>query len=309
MATHTLSKPGSTPSAPDEIPTARLSRIRHVVLDMDGTIYEGGRLFDETLPFLDLLQSLGLNYTFVTNNSSVSKSHYLERLRQLGVSVTDAQVLSSTDATVTYLHAHLPQMKRLYVVGTDLTRAEFEEAGFNIVKREGSDSEPDVIVVGFDTNLGYKSLCRAAYWIQQGKPYLATHPDVFCPTDQPTVLIDCGAICAALAAATGRHPDAILGKPDPRMLDKVLTQYRLTPDQIAVVGDRLHTDVAMANRAGAVGIWVLTGDQRTGSFSDSIPRPDLTLPDLGALGKILAKARRTLLPEGATPEALEQLDR
>ena len=87
-------------------------------------------------------------------------------------------------------------------------------------------------MVGFDTTLSYARLCRAAWWIKQGKPYFATNPDRVCPTDEPTVLVDCGSICAALREATGRAPAAVLGKPSPAMLrgiygdpDRFVKQY------------------------------------------------------------------------------------
>ena len=109
------------------------------------------------------------------------------------------------------------------------------------------------MLVGFDQTLTYARLCRAAWWITQGKPYFATNPDRVCPTDQPTVLVDCGSITAALQTATGCAPKAVLGKPDPAMLEGILRGHHLAAEKLAMVGDRLYTDMAMARRAGAVG--------------------------------------------------------
>ena len=105
------------------------------------------------------------------------------------------------------------------------------------------------MVVGFDTTLTYERLCRAAYWIAAGRPFLATHPDLVFPTDEPTVLVDCGAVCACLTAATGRAP-VVLGKPDPSMLLELCGRHGLERDRVAMVGDRVYTDMAMAQRAG-----------------------------------------------------------
>jgi NagD protein len=82
---------------------------------------------------------------------------------------------------------------------------ELSEAGFSLCVDDPGD-EPDAVVVGFDTALVFQRLCRAAYWIQNDKPFIATHPDRVCPTDQPTVLVDCGSICAALEKATDGVP-------------------------------------------------------------------------------------------------------
>ena len=105
------------------------------------------------------------------------------------------------------------------------------------------------------------------------------------------MLVDCGAICACLSSATGREP-TVLGKPDPRMLAGVCRRHGLGPDELAVVGDRLYTDVVMAQRAGAVSVLVLTGEATAEQAAAHRPPPDLVLPDLGPLGELLAAARR-----------------
>src|SRR5439155_9253755 len=117
-------------------------------------------------------------------------------------------------------------------------------------------------LVGLDTTLTYSRLCSAAWWISRGKPFIATHPDRVCPTDRPTVLPDCGAIGALLSSVTGVSPQAILGKPDPRMLAPLLARHNLEPAELAVVGDRIYTDITMAKRAGALAVLVLSGETK-----------------------------------------------
>src|SRR5712671_848660 len=237
----------------------RLRAIRHVALDMDGTIYRGSTLFDATTPFLQLLKDLGIGYTFLTNNPSKSVTDYLDHLRQIGIAATEAQLYTSTQATLEHLGEAWPQVKRLFVLGTASMCAEFARAGFELMA-ESADAEPDAVVVGFDMTLTYARLCRAAWWISRGKPYVATNADRVCPTDQPTVLVDCGSICAALEAATGRAPAAVMGKPDPAMIRGILHHHSLAPENLAMVGDRLYTDIVMAHHAGVLGVLVLTGE-------------------------------------------------
>nr|MDQ3622495.1 HAD hydrolase-like protein [Verrucomicrobiota bacterium] len=141
------------------------------------------------------------------------------------------------------------------------------------------------------TGLSYPRLCRAAYWIKQGKTFIASHPDRVCPTDEPTVLVDCGAICAALREAAGREPDAVLGKPDPRMLRGLLRRHGLAPENLAMVGDRLYTDVEMARRAGAFGVLVLTGEATVEDAGRSRLPPDLIAADIAEFGNHLAQSR------------------
>jgi len=263
---------------------------------MDGTIYSGGTLFPFTIPFLQLLEEMGIGYTFLTNNSSRSTADYLAHLEKIGIKASNDQLYTSTQATIEHLEQELPELKRLFVLGTASMRQEMAAAGF-VLTEDAAEDEPDAVVVGFDTGLVYRRLCRAAYWIKQGKYFIATHPDRICPTDQPTVLVDCGAICAALKEATGRGPDMTLGKPDPCMIRGILHRHALRPGQLAMVGDRLYTDVAMARRAGAFGVLVLTGETTAEQAAKHSPAPDLIVSGLDELGERLREARRRMALE------------
>jgi HAD superfamily hydrolase (TIGR01450 family) len=267
----------------------QLRQVRHVALDMDGTIYSGGTLFKFTIPFLALLRELGIGYTFLTNNPSKNVADYLNHLQRMGITATLDQLYTSTQATIEYLKGYFPEARRLFVLGTPSMCHAFEAAGYTLVPDDPKE-EPDAVVVGFDLTLTYPRLCRAAWWIKQGKPYVGTNPDRVCPTDQPTVLVDCGAILAALETATGRAPKAVLGKPDVAMLRGILQRHGLAPQNLAMVGDRLYTDIAMAQRAGAVGVLVLTGETTGQEAAACSPQPELIVPSLTEFGELLQAA-------------------
>jgi len=253
---------------------------------MDGTIYRGSRLFGPTIPFLNLLRELRMGYTFLTNNSSKSAAEYLTKLQEMGVPARRDELYTSTDSTIEYLRSQGRGMRKLFVLGTEGLQRELRDAGFALT-RDSAEEAPDAVVVGFDTGLTYQRLCRAAYWVKLGKPFIATHPDRVCPTDEPTVLVDCGAICAALSEAAGRAPDAVLGKPDPGMLAGILRKNDLAPCQLAMVGDRLYTDLEMARRAQVLGVLVLTGEATSAEAAARVPAPDLVCAGLDELGRIL----------------------
>ena len=280
--------PGNFPS-PEM--NKRLAGIRHVALDMDGTIYNGGTVFATTGPFLALLGQLGIGYTFLTNNPSKSVPDYLLHLERLGIRAKAGQLYTSTQATIEYLRESQSRLRRLFILGTPSMCEEFVRAGYELTP-DSAQHAPDAVVVGFDKTLSYARLCRAAWWIKQGKPYFATNPDRVCPTDEPTVLVDCGSICAALQAATGLSPTAVLGKPDPAMLLGILHQHELKPEQLAMVGDRLYTDVVMARRAGALGVLVLTGEATSEEAARHSPPPDLVVADIAELGERLRAAQK-----------------
>ena len=277
-------------SLPDDRLSARLLQIRHVALDMDGTIYSGRTLFPFTVPFLALLRELGIGYTFLTNNSSKSTRDYLSHLAAFGISAKADQLYTSAQATLGCLRRKYPRVKRLFVLGTSSLRAEMAEAGFGLSEDDPAD-EPDAVVVGFDASLVFSRLCRAAYWIKRGKLFVATHPDLVCPTDEPNVLVDCGSLCAALEKAGGRGPDEVLGKPDPGMLSGILERHQLEPHELAMAGDRLYTDMAMARRAEVLGVLVLTGETTAADAAEAELSIDLIVPDLGVFGEELKRAR------------------
>ncbi|MFQ5506357.1 MAG: HAD-IIA family hydrolase, partial [Planctomycetota bacterium] len=228
---------------------------------------------------------LEIGRTFLTNNSSRSTQEYADRLGRLGI---DGEVHTSTLATIAYLRRRMPDVKRLFVLGTPSLRGEMRDAGYELCE-ESPDDRPDAVLVGFDMTLDFVRLCRAGYWIERGTPFLATHPDRTCPTDEPTLLVDCGALVACLESATGRTPIAMPGKPDPWMLECVLRKHGLEASQLAMVGDRIYTDLELARRASVLGVLVLSGEA-TRAQAEADP-PDLVVENLEELGKLLREAR------------------
>lgn len=255
----------------------KLKSVRHLALDMDGTLYKGSTLFPFTPPAFELLEKCGIGYTYLTNNSSRSVSAYIDKLHNLGLKASTNQIYTSSMATLEHLRENYSGMKKIFVFGTESLRQEFEQAGYRVI-REDDAEEPQLVIVGFDTTLTYRRLCRSAWWISRGKPFIATHPDWVCPTDQPEVLVDCGSICAALTAATGIKPHAVLGKPDPCMLTSILKKHQLKPEELAMVGDRLYTDMAMARKTGVVGVLVLSGETQKSDI-DQEKLQDLIIVD------------------------------
>ncbi len=261
-----------------------LSLVRHVVLDMDGTLYKGTRLFPQTVPFLHTLRNLGVGRTFLTNNTSRSKVEYVAKLQQMGIDAQTEDIYTPAESVLVYLRHQLPNVRRIAILGTPGLVQEFAEAGF-IVDWDA----PEVVVVGFDTTLEYERLCRAAYWISRGLPFLATHPDLVCPTDQPTVLVDCGAICACLTAATGREP-IVFGKPNASILHDLRDRLRLRSEEMLMVGDRIYTDMKMAHAAGVPAALVLTGEAQMEQVDSLAVKPDFIVDDVGRLGEMLVSA-------------------
>ena len=280
----------------------KLSKIKHLALDMDGTIYLGSTLFPFTKKFLADMSDAGIGYSFLTNNPSKSVADYLKKLEGLGIEADEGNMYTTSLAAIDYIKAHYPEAKRLFLLGTPSMISQFEKAGFESCA-DDPDDVPDVLVVAFDMTLEYSRLCRAAWWASQGVPYIATNPDRVCPTDQKVVLVDCGSICKCVEHATGRQPDITLGKPDPNMLKGILDRHGLQPVLNATAVTEIYTDTAMAHNAGAFGVLVLSGettletadkvaeDARNNPAPEFFP-PDLIVRDIKELGELLLSSRQ-----------------
>lgn len=286
MTAPTHSPRGSTSSSLQR----RLGALRHIVLDLDGTLYLDDHLFTWTKPFLEALRRMGVGYTFLTNNSSRSTGQYVRKLHRLGVVAQPEEIYLSTHNAIDYLQRRHPSAKSVFALGPDGLREEFTNAGFDVAPFD-TTTAPQVVVVGFDTDLTYKRLCQTAYWIQQGIPFIATHPDRVCPTQQATVLVDCGSILQCLITATGREPEAVLGKPNPQMLYSIRDRHRLEDHQVGMVGDRLYTDIAMARAANMMAILTLSGESTEKEALESTAKPDLIIQHVGELTDHLFQAR------------------
>ena len=178
---------------------AGLSAVRGFLLDMDGTFYVGERLVEGALEFIARLREQGREFLFLTNNSSKDARQYAAKLTRLGLPVPPEKILTSGDATAGYLHRTRPGA-RVFAVGTAALEAEFQSRGFIL-----TDEQPDTIVLGFDTTLTYAKLWRLCDLARAGVPYIATHPDLNCPTETG-FMPDIGATIEYVRTSTGRAP-------------------------------------------------------------------------------------------------------
>ncbi len=258
----------------------KLQSLRHVLLDMDGTIYCGDRLFPTTLPFFEILKEQGITYSFLTNNSSKSVQDYCDKLEGMGVEFSRNMLYTSTLFAADYLKTNYPEIRNIFVFGTESMKLELQKAGFEIVTKN-----PDAVLLGYDVELNYKKLCSAAYWIKEGVPFFATHPDRICPSSQAAfIAIDCGCFIEMLEKVSGRKC-TVLGKPCPDMLRYALRRFGLAPECAAMVGDRYDTDIMTGIGAGALTVHIAPQDQK------HEPAPDITVSDLLVFGKIIEESK------------------
>lgn len=227
------------------------------LLDMDGTIYLDNDLFDGTIDFLNTIKAKGGRYLFVTNNSSKSTDAYVKKLNSIGIDACEEDFLTSTDATILYIHEKY-QGRKFYSFGTASFTEQLRNAGIDVVT-ELSDGI-DGIVMGNDNELNFKKLEDACKLLLNDIIYIATNPDWVCPTSFGYVP-DCGSVAEMLFRATGKRPHFI-GKPRPEMLTLAMKRYGYKPEECVMIGDRVYTDIASGYNAGIDTIFVLSGEGR-----------------------------------------------
>ncbi len=260
----------------------KLSSVRGFLLDMDGTFYLSDRLLEGALRFIDLLREQKKEFLFLTNNSSKHRRQYAEKISRLGLPLAEESVLTSGEATALYLKERHPGAD-LFLVGTPSLEDEFRQHGFRLVQQE-----PQVLVLGFDTTLTYQKLWMLCDFVRAGIPYIATHPDFNCPTETGW-MPDVGAMIAFVKAATGREPDLVVGKPNRLIVDAAADKLNLQVNELAMIGDRLYTDIALGQSSGIVTVLVLSGETKMEDLKDSPFQPDYIFQNLAGVADWLVK--------------------
>ncbi len=256
---------------------------RLFLLDMDGTIYEGARLFPYVNEFLEHIENEGGRYIFITNNSSRSVKDYVIKLSKMGVKVTEDNFFTSSQATALYLNEH-HKNKKIYCMGTRSMIAEMEKMGVSVTD---STEDAECIVVGYDTELTYQKLIDVSFLLQTKKdiPYIATNPDRGCPTEFGLVP-DCFAICEAINYAAKRRP-LYIGKPDRFMIEYAVQMSGFSAAEAVVIGDRLYTDIASGVNAGVDTVCVLSGESTLEDIEESDIKPTYIFNDIKEIYGIL----------------------
>ncbi len=253
----------------------RLKDIKCFLFDMDGTINLGNELIPGMEGFFDELVGSGREFYLLTNNSSKGHGHYVEKMKKLGIEVPEDKVLISTDAFIFYMKTVNPYA-RLFVLGTQQLKDALRKVGFTLTTT--LEEETDYVVVGFDMELNYENLTIACRLIDRGVPYVATHPDVRCPIEGEEFIPDCGAFIECIKTATGKSPKVITGKPYSYMVDTAVAKTGYKKEEIAMVGDRLSTDIAFGVNNGILAVLVLTGEASMEDVEKSSVKPDIILP-------------------------------
>lgn len=239
-----------------------------VLFDLDGTLYVSGKLIPGAVRLLEKLSHSGIRYGFMTNNSSINPEDYLEKLRKIGLPASRENIVTSCQAAILMLK-EFAVSRNLYIVGTDRFKKYLSEHRY-----DHDEANPSAVLVGFDLELTFEKLTRAVRFLTAGVPLFASHPDAVCPSSAGPIP-DAGMVLAALAAGSGVQPMAIAGKPNKWILEAAQQQFHAKPPETVIVGDRLVTDIFMANKFGMKSALVLSGVSKRSDLDKTLHRPDV----------------------------------
>ncbi len=250
-----------------------VAKTKLYLFDLDGTLYLSENVFDFSADLLKAIKARGAEYRFITNNSSKGPKDYVEKMARLGIEATENEFVSSGLVTTIYMQENFGDEK-LYVCGTESLKTQFTDVGLKVTE---DIDEAGAIVIGCDTELTFKKIddiCRTLS--ERPKiPYIATHPDMTCPTNYG-YMPDCGALANMIFEATGKRP-VVIGKPTPLMPELAMQKAGYTREQTVVIGDRLDTDIACGKAAETMTILVYTGHATPEILAKSSIKPNLVL--------------------------------
>lgn len=263
---------------------ADLKDITLYLLDMDGTVNLGYDPIDGAKEFLETLKAQGKNFIFLTNNSSKSKNDYVEKMRSLGFPCESENVFTSGMAAGMFLDENKKGSK-VFVCGTASLKNELKNYNVDI-SEDGVGA--DTVLLGYDTELDYKKIRIVCDLLDAGADYYATNIDMVCPIEGGRYLPDCGSFADMFEQAVKRRP-RFLGKPDRTMIDIIAKAQNVPYENIAMVGDRIYTDVKTGINAGVTSVLVLSGETTLEDYKKSDVKPDYIL---SSVKDILDEIRR-----------------
>lgn len=224
-----------------------------LICDMDGTLYLGQEPIKSAIEFVQ--NNNNLEYHFLTNNTSKIPSEYVERLNSLGINAKEKDILTPLFPLIDYINEK--GYKSVYLFANDKVSTYLKNKMPN-VKFEYNPTENQAIVLTYDTEINYDKLKQISYLLNNTNiEYIATHHDVFCPTEYGPIP-DIGSYIKMLELTTNKTPDVILGKPSVNLVQSIMNKH--SSNEIVVVGDRLYTDKKLADNMNSDFICVLSGE-------------------------------------------------
>lgn len=259
---------------------SHLDNLKTILLDMDGVIWRDDQPLVDLTNLFDRIKHLGLSVYCVTNNSARTVEYYLKKLGVFGVDLEADQIITSAEATAAYLINKYPRKGTLHVVGESGLVDTLENYGFRVDLLPG-EREILAVVVGLDRQLTYQKIDNAARLIRAGAEFIGTNPDQTIP-GLKGISPGAGTVIGAIEIASTQKA-LIIGKPQSQQFNLALSRSGSLAEQALMVGDRLNTDIAGAQRLGIRTALVLSGVTTREESNIWTPAPDIIVDNVLAV--------------------------
>lgn len=254
-----------------------------IVFDLDGVVYLGAKGIPGVADEVARLQGK-VRVLYLTNNATKGRLEYVRHLAAYGISAKVDDVMTASYGCARHVLENYGKGKRVFVVGEQGLREEMEnEAGAKIVEKRA-----DIVACGLDRQFTYAKLDGALQCLNAGAAFILANNDPTLPREFGASP-GSGAIAASLIRASGREPDAVVGKPSPYLVRELLKLHGIRARDSVFVGDRLEIDIRMANRAGMKSVLVLTGvaKRKDAARAPKSDRPWKIIKSAAEVGKAL----------------------
>ena len=251
-----------------------IAKKKAFVCDLDGTLFMGPSPIRSAVDFvIESTKSGRFAFYYLTNNTSKCPEEYMRKIADAAIPVTPEQILTPLITLEAYIREK--GFRSVYLIASAKVTAHLAARLADTDVRFGYDPEAnELIALTYDRELTYDKLAKATQlWNMRNCPpspmcpvrtsnrapvdFVATHPDTCCPSERGPIP-DIGGMMKFLEITNGMKPSHVFGKPSPTLLAPVLARF--APDEVAVVGDRLYTDKAIADNAGIDFVCVLSGE-------------------------------------------------
>ncbi len=259
--------------------------MRGAVIDVDGTVVRGETVIPGAREAVARLREAGIRPLFVSNNPIETQAAYADRLRRLGFDVGPEDLLTAGSITASYLAAEHPD-ERIYLIGESGLETQLGGEGLRLVD---DPEETEILVASIDRAFSYDSLADSLLALSDERTlFVGTDPDVTIPVGENRVVPGSGAIVRAVAGVSGREPDRMMGKPSETTIEAVRAAIGVPLEDCLVIGDRLDTDLAMADRTGMQGVLVRTGVTDDRALARSPVEPTHVIDSIAEIDDVLA---------------------
>ena len=254
-----------------------LSSLRGILFDLDGVLYVGSSVIEGAIEAVKEIKRRGYRCRFITNTSTLSTASLHAKLKGLGFDVAESEIISAPRAALIYMQQFADPVCRLLLA--DDVKHDFRHF-------RQSDSKADFVIIGDIGDAWSYPLLNTVFRLMiDGAQLIAIHKNRFWQTENGRQM-DIGAFVSALEYATGKEA-IIIGKPSAESFMAALNELGLPPEQVAIVGDDIDSDIGGGQRVGLAGILVKTGKYRQAYAENSPVVPDLTIASIAELPDVL----------------------